>query len=83
MPHAEATRDISYASSAQSRPGRALIRALENLTGRRSLIARATAQGDSPLLLAGTLSMVLAVVVINRACWRRLYRLAEDRFRME
>jgi putative hemolysin len=41
MPHAEATRDISYASSAQSRPGRALIRALENLTGRRSLIARA------------------------------------------
>jgi len=52
-------------------------------TGVGSLIARATAQGDYPLLLAGTLSMVLAVVVINRAFWRRLYRLAEDRFRME
>ena len=46
MQHAEATRDISYASSAQSRPGRALIRAFENLTGRRSLIARANGYHD-------------------------------------
>ncbi len=52
-------------------------------TGVGSLIAQATAEGDYTLLLAGTLSMVLAVVVINRAFWRRLYRLAEDRFRME
>ena len=35
------TRDIIYASSARSRSGRALIRALENVTGRRKLIARA------------------------------------------
>lgn len=35
------TRDISYASSARTRSGRALIRALENVTGRRKLIARA------------------------------------------
>lgn len=46
-------------------------------------IAKATAAGDFPSLLAATLSMVLAVVVINRVFWRRLYRLAEDRYRME
>lgn len=34
-------RDISYASSAQSRPGRAFIRVMENATGRLSLIRRA------------------------------------------
>jgi putative hemolysin len=35
------TRDISYASSARSKGGRALIRILENFTGRLSLIRRA------------------------------------------
>jgi putative hemolysin len=34
-------RDISYATSARSGPGRALIRVLENATGRLSLIRRA------------------------------------------
>ncbi len=48
-----------------------------------ALIAQATAGGDYPLLLAATLSMVLAVVAINRLVWRRLYRLAEERYRME
>ncbi len=48
-----------------------------------ALIAEATAVGDYPLLLAATLSMIVAVVLINRLVWRRLYRLAEDRFRME
>ncbi len=48
-----------------------------------ALIARATAAGDYPLLLAATLTMVLAVVLINRTLWRRLYRLAEERYRME
>ncbi len=52
-------------------------------TGIGSLIARATAAGDYPLLLTATLSMVSAVVVINRTFWRRLYRLAEERYRME
>jgi putative hemolysin len=37
----DVTRDITYATSARSRSGRALIRTLENLTGRLSLIARA------------------------------------------
>lgn len=52
-------------------------------TGVGSLIARATAAGDYALLLAATLSMVLTVVALNRTFWRRLYQLAEDRFRME
>lgn len=37
----EVAREISYASSAQTRPGRAFIRAVENATGRISLIKRA------------------------------------------
>jgi len=48
-----------------------------------SLIAQATAKGNFPLLLASTLSMITAVVIINRLFWRRLYRLAADRYRME
>jgi len=48
-----------------------------------SLIAQATGEGGYALLLAATLSMVLTVVVINRVFWRRLYRIAEERFRME
>lgn len=48
-----------------------------------SRIAHATASGDYALLLAATLAMITAVVSINRVFWRRLYRLAEDRYRME
>ena len=39
-PH-QTTREISYATSARSRSGRALIRVLENFTGRLGLIRRA------------------------------------------
>lgn len=39
--HKEMTRDISYAVAASTRPARALIRTLENLSGRPSLIKRA------------------------------------------
>lgn len=48
-----------------------------------ALIADATARGDFHLLLASTLSMILTVVLINRLFWRRLYRRAEEQFRME
>jgi NitT/TauT family transport system permease protein len=48
-----------------------------------SSIARATAAGNFPLLLASTLSMIATVVLINRFFWRRLYKLAEERFVME
>ena len=39
-------RDISYAHSAQTRPGRALIRVVENSTGRLRLIKRAEGYDD-------------------------------------
>ena len=45
-----ATREISYASSASSRAGRAVIRSVENLTGRLRLIHRA---GDYARDIAG------------------------------
>lgn len=48
-----------------------------------AVIAQATALGDYPLLLAATLSLVVAVVLINRLFWRRLYRLAEEQYRLE
>lgn len=41
MPRSDVARDISYASSARTRGGRAVIRLLENATGRLSLIRRA------------------------------------------
>jgi NitT/TauT family transport system permease protein len=52
-------------------------------TGVGALIAQATGSGDYALLLAGTLALVIAVIAVNRAFWRRLYRLAEQRYRME
>jgi NitT/TauT family transport system permease protein len=46
-------------------------------------IAQATAVGDYALLLAATAGMIATVVSINRFFWRRLYRLAEEQYRME
>ncbi len=54
-----------------------------DVTGIGALIAQATAAGDYPLLLAATLSMVLVVVGINRFVWRRLFRIAEERYSLE
>jgi len=48
-----------------------------------ALIAESTASGNYPLLLAATLSMIATVVIINRLGWRRLYRLAQERYRLE
>jgi NitT/TauT family transport system permease protein len=52
-------------------------------TGVGALIAEATGAGDFALLLAATLVLILTVVTINRFFWQRLYRLAEERYRME
>ncbi|MFJ5924693.1 ABC transporter permease [Kitasatospora sp. NPDC092948] len=49
-------------------------------TGLGAYIARATASGDFPHLLAGVAVMSLYVVALNRLLWRRLYRLAERRY---
>lgn len=52
-------------------------------TGVGALISEATARGDYALLLGATLTMILTVVGINRLFWRRLYRLAEEKYRVE
>jgi putative hemolysin len=44
--HRQIARDISYALSAQTRGGRAIIRTMENLTGRIHLIKRAEGYAD-------------------------------------
>jgi NitT/TauT family transport system permease protein len=48
-----------------------------------ALIADATGRGDYPLLLGSTLALVATVILINRQLWRRLYRRAQDRYRLE
>jgi NitT/TauT family transport system permease protein len=48
-----------------------------------ALIAEATATGNYTLLLGATLTLIIAVIMINRLFWRRLYQVAEDKYRME
>ena len=52
-------------------------------TGLGATIQQATDRGDFHLLLAATLMMAATVVTINRLVWRKLYALAETRFRLE
>lgn len=54
-----------------------------SVTGLGSMISDATAKGNFPLLAASTLAMIVTVVCINRFFWRRLYKLAEEKYRME
>jgi NitT/TauT family transport system permease protein len=56
---------------------------VHSTTGIGALIAGATSRGDYPLLLASTLALIVTVVLINRTFWRSMYRLAEERYRME
>jgi len=56
---------------------------LHSTLGIGALIAEATASGNYALLLGATLTLILAVVAINRSFWRRLYKIAEDKYRME
>lgn len=46
-------------------------------------ISSATDSGNFDLLLVSTITMAVLVVCINRLVWRRLYRLAETRYRLE
>jgi NitT/TauT family transport system permease protein len=48
--------------------------------GLGSIINQATARGNFPLLAAGVLAMSVSVVTINRLFWKRLFRLAEQRY---
>jgi NitT/TauT family transport system permease protein len=51
--------------------------------GLGSTISRASDSGRFDVLLASTLIMSTVVVLINRLVWRRLYRLASSRFKLE
>jgi NitT/TauT family transport system permease protein len=48
-----------------------------------ALIAQATGSGNYALLLVATAALVGTVIAINRLVWRRMYHLAETRYRMD
>jgi NitT/TauT family transport system permease protein len=52
-------------------------------TGLGSLISAAADSGNFDQLLSATVVLAAIVVVTNRLVWRRLYRLAETRYRLE
>lgn len=56
---------------------------INHVTGLGALISSGTANGNYALLLASTLVMIVVVVSINRFFWRRLYHVAETRYRMD
>ncbi len=51
--------------------------------GLGATISQATDAGNFDLLLAATMMMAATVVTINRLLWRKLYALAETRYRLE
>jgi len=51
--------------------------------GLGATISRATDSGNFALLLGSTIVMSLIVVTVNRLVWRRLYRLASNRYTLE
>ena len=51
-------------------------------TGLGAVIAAAADQRDFATLLAATFVMAAIVIAINRLVWRRLYALAESRYRL-
>jgi NitT/TauT family transport system permease protein len=57
-------------------------RTLETI-GLGAQIDAATDSGRFPVLLLATIMISLMVVTMNRLVWRRLYRLAETRYKLE
>lgn len=51
--------------------------------GLGSSISLATASGDFRMLLASTIAMAIAVVSINRLLWKRLFILAQEKYRLD
>jgi len=51
-------------------------------TGLGAYISEATAAGDWPRIALGVGMMSVYVVTLNRVAWRRLYQLAETRYRL-
>lgn len=56
---------------------------VHSVTGIGAIIAESTSAGDNVRLFASTLLLVVTVILINRFFWGRLYKLAEERYRME
>jgi NitT/TauT family transport system permease protein len=52
------------------------------VTGLGEQINAATATGEFPIILLGTICISLMVVTTNRLIWRPLYRLAETRYKL-
>jgi NitT/TauT family transport system permease protein len=50
--------------------------------GLGAYIAQVTSAGDWPRIALGVGMMGLYVVTLNRVVWRRLYQLAETRYRL-
>jgi NitT/TauT family transport system permease protein len=51
--------------------------------GLGAYIAQATEKGDWPAIVFGIATMSAFVVLLNRSVWKRLYRLAEERYRLD
>lgn len=51
--------------------------------GLGSLISEASATGNYSILLASTLLMAVIVISLNRLVWKKLFSLAEEKFRLE
>ncbi|MBI4596398.1 MAG: ABC transporter permease subunit [Candidatus Tectomicrobia bacterium] len=51
--------------------------------GLGALISQSTKSGNYSLLLVSTLAMIFIVISTNRFIWRRLYKLAEERFHLD
>ena len=56
---------------------------IDTTAGLGATISQATDSGNLDLLLAATILMAATVRAINRLVWRRLYALAESRYRLE
>lgn len=53
------------------------------VTGLGATIGQATSNADYPMLLAATVTMIITVVLINALIWQPLYRLTEEKFRLD
>ncbi len=56
---------------------------VHSTVGLGALISQASDDGNFRLLFASTIFMAATVVTINRLVWRRMYRLAETKFKLE
>lgn len=54
----------------------------QDIPGLGATISKASAANNFPLLLAATMTMVVVVVLTNRLVWRRLYRLAQNKYQL-